>query len=215
MKDRFRTAAVLLPLLGVLIWFDVKETSSYSTVILLCLILLGALWEAVALIKKVPRNHRVLYGGLLVSWILLSSACLLIVRHRLEGLSVLLFGVLIAKMTDNGGLFVGSWMGKHTFAPSISPSKTVEGLIGGLVCAVVLAAAGGRVLLGLPIPWGAGLGLLLGGGAIAGDLFESFLKRQAGVKDSGNLLPGLGGILDVMDSIYGIAPLLFMVPVGT
>jgi phosphatidate cytidylyltransferase len=108
---------------------------------------------------------------------------------------------------DTGAYLVGRAIGRRPFFPWISPKKTLEGVLGGLVVAVVavclvLALAGQAWWEGLV------LGLLLGAVAQAGDLAESLLKRAAGAKDSGTLLPGHGGILDRVDSILFAAPVL-------
>ena len=108
---------------------------------------------------------------------------------------------------DTGAYLVGRTLGRRPFLPWISPKKTLEGVLGGLVVAtfgvaVVLAISGSSPLEALV------LGPLLGATAQAGDLAESLLKRAAGVKDSGTLLPGHGGILDRVDSILFAAPVL-------
>jgi phosphatidate cytidylyltransferase len=101
---------------------------------------------------------------------------------------------------DTAGIFVGMTMGRHKLAPNISPKKTVEGAIGNF-----LAGVGTAILIGywLRLPWwlGAACGAAVGILGQLGDLFESYLKRQADVKDSGSLLPGHGGVLDRIDSL--------------
>jgi phosphatidate cytidylyltransferase len=116
--------------------------------------------------------------------------------------------VLVVWAFDTFAYFAGRRFGRHGFMPHISPSKTVEGVIGGAVAAAIvgalLVAAFGR-------PWlaGLGLGLLVGAAAQAGDLAESMLKRAAGAKDSGNLIPGHGGMLDRIDSFLFAAPVAY------
>jgi phosphatidate cytidylyltransferase len=108
---------------------------------------------------------------------------------------------------DTGAFLVGSQIGRHKFLTHISPSKSIEGLVGGLVaCTVVVAlmlAGLGQAAVGALV-----LGPLLGLVAQAGDLAESMLKRAAGAKDSGTLIPGHGGILDRVDSFLFAAPLV-------
>lgn len=109
---------------------------------------------------------------------------------------------------DTGAYFVGSLIGKHKMIPHISPGKTWEGLAGGVLGAVVAALALSGLL---KIDWLAALllGLLMCAAAVAGDLCESFMKRAVGVKDSGNLIPGHGGILDRIDSILFVVVVVF------
>jgi len=108
---------------------------------------------------------------------------------------------------DTGAYLTGRWLGRRRLIDHISPSKTVEGLAGGLVLAT-LAAGLGAALVGLP-PWQPlVLGPLVGLAAQAGDLAESMLKRAAGRKESGFIIPGHGGILDRIDSFLFAAPVL-------
>jgi phosphatidate cytidylyltransferase len=116
------------------------------------------------------------------------------------------FLLALTKMVDNGALLIGRLWGRHKLAPKISPAKTVEGIWGGL-CAGMLTA----VFLG-PYCTKGGMGfylifgLTIGIVAIIGDLAESLIKRRAGVKDSGCVFPGIGGVLDLMDSVLLSAP---------
>lgn len=138
---------------------------------------------------------------------LLPALSLLWIRDRSgdHGLSLLLWVFLVTWSTDIGAYFAGRKFGKRKLAPSISPGKTVEGLWGGVVAAAlfgavwVIATDLNRVLIILaPI---------LAVAAQAGDLFESKMKRTAGVKDSGALLPGHGGVLDRLDGLVPVAVL--------
>ncbi len=133
------------------------------------------------------------------------------------GVAALLFSVFLVKMTDTGAYFAGRLLGRHKMIAWLSPKKTWEGFAGGMLTTVVLAVLVGQCLhaAGLLrleeryLPHAAALavfGLVLGLFSVAGDLFESLLKRDAAVKDSGQALPGLGGVLDVMDSPLLAAP---------
>lgn len=116
----------------------------------------------------------------------------------------------IVMMTDTGAYYTGRTIGRHKLAPRVSPGKTIEGAIGGFVVAVITALLC-KLAFFHEIP--AAHALVLGGaiGAIGqiGDLAESMLKRAAGVKDSGALLPGHGGVLDRVDSLLFCAPVLY------
>lgn len=137
---------------------------------------------------------------------LLPAISLLWIRERdAHGLELLLWTFLVTWSTDIGAYFAGRRFGRRKLAPSISPGKTVEGLYGGIAAATLI---GGAWVLGT----GLGLPLLILAPVFAlaaqgGDLFESSLKRRAGVKDSGNWLPGHGGVLDRLDGLAPVAVL--------
>ena len=119
---------------------------------------------------------------------------------RAGGAAWLLIVLLGTAACDTGAYFVGSAVGRHKLIPHISPGKTWEGLLGGALGGIAAALAlSGALRLDT---WQAALlGLVVCASAVLGDLTESLLKRAAGVKDSGNLIPGHGGILDRVDSI--------------
>ncbi|HEY3883571.1 MAG TPA: phosphatidate cytidylyltransferase, partial [Vicinamibacterales bacterium] len=121
---------------------------------------------------------------------------------------LLLLAVLV--VSDSAQYYTGRAVGRRRLAPTISPKKTVEGAIGGVVFAAAATIAAGRFVLPLPF-WilgllGAAIALL----GIAGDLFESLLKRSAGLKDSSDLIPGHGGVLDRIDSWLFAAPVYYL-----
>lgn len=137
---------------------------------------------------------------------LLPALSLLWIRERdAHGLELLLWVLLVTSSTDIGAYFAGRQFGKRKLAPSISPGKTVEGLYGGIAAATLIGGAwalanhlGVALLLLAPI---------FAVAAQAGDLFESGMKRRAGVKDSGAWLPGHGGVLDRLDGLVPVAVL--------
>lgn len=132
---------------------------------------------------------------------------------------LLLLPVLVTWASDIGAYAVGRVVGRHKLIPSVSPGKTIEGAIGGLLGSMVVAWAYTRFLmqptahLGFKYPPAGALffGALISVAAQIGDLVESLLKREAGVKDSSQLLPGHGGILDRFDSLLFVLPISYVV----
>ena len=117
--------------------------------------------------------------------------------------------LVLSWVCDSAAYFVGRAIGRTRLAPSVSPNKSVEGALAGLVGAALAGPLLG-LTVGLPAGLMAGYGLAIGGATIVGDLIESLLKRQTGVKDSGVLIPGHGGLLDRMDSLLLCAPVAFL-----
>jgi len=191
---------------------------------------LAMLWLAIALgyafwAQAVRRGtHQVLINLSTTMFIIFYAGGLAgyITRLRMEvggtaGVVLVLYSMAVVKMTDVGAYFTGLWLGRTKLIPWLSPKKTWEGLFGGLVWAVLCALLvgwavnrSGLVALpagGLGTPWGLALfGLLMAVFSIAGDLAASLLKRDAALKDSSHMIPGLGGVLDVVDSPLLAAP---------
>jgi phosphatidate cytidylyltransferase len=122
------------------------------------------------------------------------------------GPMIVLWLVLLVIASDIGAFFVGRRYGRRKLAPRVSPGKTWEGAVGGL-CTVVLIALGGARIFGFPVGLSIGFGCAVGIFSVIGDLTESMFKRAAGLKDSGVILPGHGGVLDRIDSVTAAAPL--------
>lgn len=131
-----------------------------------------------------------------------------------HGTFYVLYFIAVTKFSDSGAYAVGSLVGKHKMAPHISPGKSWEGGVGAILVSVVASVLFAHVasakLHGMNLGHAVILGFLLGGGAVVGDLIESLFKREAGVKDSGRFLPGIGGILDLLDSLLFNAPLMYV-----
>jgi phosphatidate cytidylyltransferase len=127
-------------------------------------------------------------------------------RGFARGPEMVLWMLLLVFAADIGAYFAGRSLGKRKLAPKVSPGKTWEGALGGLV-AVALVALVGTLHFGLPVAAGVAFGCAVGIFSVIGDLTESMFKRAAGLKDSGSLLPGHGGILDRIDSVTAAAPL--------
>jgi phosphatidate cytidylyltransferase len=141
---------------------------------------------------------------------LLPALALLWVRERdAHGLVLLIWVFLVTWSTDIGAYFAGRAFGRRKLAPSISPGKTVEGLYGGVIAAALIGGAW-AIWTGLGTPLLL-LAPLFALAAQAGDLFESRMKRRAGVKDSGSWLPGHGGVLDRLDGLVPVAVLTGLV----
>jgi phosphatidate cytidylyltransferase len=126
---------------------------------------------------------------------------LLLYTSKPYGLTWTLFTVFAVIAGDAAALLVGSRIGRHPFFPAISPRKTVEGAIAGLVASVLTMFIGVSLVLGHSPLHGLALGVLVGASAAMGDLVESQMKRIAEVKDSSSLIPGHGGVLDRLDSV--------------
>lgn len=133
-------------------------------------------------------------------------------RMGKDGLAALTLAIFVPKFCDIGAYATGRLFGRHRMSPVLSPSKTYEGLAGGLV----LAAAGALVLdwwvnaSGLGILKAIGFGLTVGAAGVLGDLAESLIKRDCKQKDASHIVPGFGGVLDVIDSIIFAAPVAFL-----
>lgn len=127
-----------------------------------------------------------------------------------NGLSWFIYLLIVVFFGDTGAYFGGSTLGKHKLMPSVSPKKSIEGAIAGLLSSCA-ASATAVVLLGLPAPWWAalGFGLVCGFVAQSGDLLFSLMKRVSHVKDSGVIMPGHGGVLDRIDGILVACPLVY------
>jgi phosphatidate cytidylyltransferase len=136
----------------------------------------------------------------------------MVVIRALHGREALFLLMLTVMVSDTAQYYSGRAFGRRLLAPAISPKKTIEGAIGGFVVgAAFFAAAGGWWLPSMPAPLRVALGLALVALGIAGDLFESMLKRSAGVKDSSALIPGHGGVLDRIDALLFAAPVYYIV----
>lgn len=127
-----------------------------------------------------------------------------------EGGKLVFFLLLVVWANDAGAYYTGRSFGKTKLSPRVSPKKTIEGLVGGLVTCLVMAAVLRTFMITeFPMHHALIAGLILGVAGVGGDLVESAWKRSAGVKDSGHLLPGHGGFLDRVDSVFFTAPILY------
>lgn len=154
-----------------------------------------------------------LFGLMYVPW-LLNFIQKINFFPGVEGHYYLLYFIVITKFSDTGAYLVGSLIGRHKMIPRISPGKTWEGFGGALVVSILASLLFvyylGDHMPGMNWTHAIALGLLLGLAAVIGDLIESIFKREAGVKDSGKFFPGIGGILDLLDSLLFNAPIMYL-----
>lgn len=173
----------------------------------LAAVLLFQLFRAQPLDHALGETAVAVIGLLYVGWFL---GHLILVRGAPRGELIVIFILAVTWMTDTAAYYVGRKVGRRRLAPVVSPNKTVEGAVGGLLGGVATAVVAGVWLLP-----SIGIGdLMILGGLMAlfgqlGDLVESLFKRSAGVKDSGGLIPGHGGFLDKVDSLLFSAPICY------
>lgn len=131
-------------------------------------------------------------------------------RGAPEGAGLIIVSLAIGWIADTAGYFAGRFLGKHKLYPAVSPKKTVEGAIGAILGATLSpVVAHFTILPSLPLLPGIFLGLIAGAIGQMGDLGESLLKRSTGIKDSGSIVPGHGGILDRIDAVLLVSPLVY------
>jgi CDP-diglyceride synthetase len=204
--------ATLLGLVGTVALMIAAYTKGASAIplVLVLIVVFTFLWYLFGVERGAPVAGSAA-TLLTVGWISLlgSFAALLLAPSNFpdrHGIAFLLGAVIATVANDVGGLVVGGWLGRHPLAPTISPNKTWEGWLGGLVLSVVVSAA----LVGAIHPWTPGkaavLGLMVAIVAPIGDLAESLLKRDLHIKDMGTLLPGHGGVLDRVDALLFVLP---------
>lgn len=154
-----------------------------------------------------------LFGLMYVPW-LLNFIQKINFFSGVRGNYYVLYFILVTKFSDLGAYCVGSLIGKHKMIPRISPGKTWEGFGGAIVVSTLVSLTFAHFakdkLMGMTPLHAVILGVLLSSTAVIGDLIESVFKREAGVKDSGNFFPGIGGILDLLDSLLFNAPLMYL-----
>lgn len=155
-----------------------------------------------------------LFGLMYIPWLLNFIQKINFFGRGVDGHYYVLYFIIVTKLSDCGAYAVGSLIGKHKMIPRISPGKTWEGFFGAVAvstaASVVFFLLAGSRLSGMTLPHSVVLGVILSIAAVVGDLIESLFKREAGLKDSGRLFPGIGGILDLLDSLLFNAPLMYL-----
>lgn len=194
--------AVLLPL----VWYFTANTLGRDIVLRVAL----AWWViALAWVMFAPRLVSTWLAAL-AGVLALVPSWLALVRLRMDferGAQWLLFALILVWVADIGAFFVGRRFGRTRLAPSVSPGKTWEGVVGGTTASALVAVLG-SAYFNQPLGGFVLLCLAVVAFSIVGDLTESLLKRFAGVKDSGSLFPGHGGVMDRIDSVTAAAPIL-------
>jgi phosphatidate cytidylyltransferase len=154
-----------------------------------------------------------LFGLMYVPW-LLNFIQKINFFPGVDGKFYVLYFIVVTKFSDTGAYAVGSLIGRHKMIPRISPNKTWEGFVGAIALSTVISLAFvqflGAQLAGMNRLHAVVLGVLLSLTAVVGDMIESLFKREAGAKDSGRLFPGIGGILDLLDSLLFNAPIMYL-----
>ncbi len=213
LRLRVASAAVGLPLLFLVLWAGGLVFAAVAVVA--ALIALREMLDLLRRARTVRGGGPVVLDGVRVlasvACVALPFAALIALRLDAAGLQWTVLAFLVTFATDTSAYAVGRAVGRRKLAPSISPGKTWEGAVGGLVGAAAAAAALVVLLDGIEsrlLP-AIVLGLGVGVAAQAGDLLESKVKRLADAKDSGRLIPGHGGLLDRLDSLLPVFPLVY------
>ncbi len=195
--------AVLLPV----VWYFTTTTGGRNL-----FLAVAVAWWLAALCWIVFAPHRVArWSAAAAGALALVPAWLALVRLRLDlphGAQWVLFALILVWVADIGAYFFGRRFGRLRLAPEVSPGKTWEGVLGGIAASAIVALLG-SVWFHVPVVTFLPLCLAAVAFSIVGDLTESLLKRFAGVKDSGTLFPGHGGVMDRIDSVTGAVPVLF------
>tara|TARA_B000000460_G_scaffold242342_1_gene209954 strand:+ start:245 stop:907 length:663 start_codon:yes stop_codon:yes gene_type:complete len=213
MKSRVITASIAMPILFAVIYMG----GIWFSVSILLLALIGSL-ELINLSKKIgfksSRSILVICSSVILFVGSLTYGILL--RNDDNGVYLAYWLIAVVIVSDTCAFFIGRRLGKHKLAPNISPMKTIEGAIGGILGAVIASLAIKYIFtelevfsIDISVSISVIGGVLIGCIGIIGDLGESKLKRMAGVKDSGTIFPGHGGVLDRLDSVLLNLPVTY------
>ncbi len=203
---RSLSAIVMVAVAGVALWLGGWWWTAFAG-----LVAAGVLFEWRGLVRGFEASpmRRGLWNAGGIVYIGMAAAVLIFLRQDIFGLDAVVFVVGAVVATDIGAYFTGRLIGGPKIAPSISPSKTWAGLCGGMVAAAAfLSAMRGYNPLAEAVAAGAAIAVL----AQVGDFFESWMKRRAGVKDSGRMLPGHGGLFDRLDGLLAVLFMFGLVP---
>jgi phosphatidate cytidylyltransferase len=216
---RTLSAIVMLAVAGAALWLG-----DFAWALFVAVVSLGVLGEWWGLVRRFGGGAYLDAAWLIVGVVYIGIAALVLASigngaamgsiSEFARVQLLAQLVLVVIATDVGAYFTGRAIGGPKIAPSISPSKTWSGLLGGMVLAgLVLAVSAGLGILQASLLWASVAGACLAVTAQAGDFFESWMKRRAGVKDSGTLIPGHGGLFDRFDGLLAVANLVAILAV--
>jgi phosphatidate cytidylyltransferase len=195
------------------IWGTAARPNDFETGFLILFVLGLCLLQLRSTDSGIASSAATLFGLMYVAW-LLNFIQKINFFPNVNGPFYVLYFILVTKFSDSGAYAVGSLIGKHKMIPRISPGKTWEGFGGALAvstgASVLFWWLAREKLAGMTLGHAIVLGIILSSAAVVGDLIESVFKREAGVKDSGRFLPGIGGILDLLDSLLFNAPLMYL-----
>ena len=205
MKTRVITAAVCIPIFLLLAFLG-----GWWLGVPLALLAAAGIYEYMQLVDRINSKDRLAWLLLGSAYIVLGFLSLLGLRLAYANFLVLLWLLLTIWITDSGAYFVGKAYGQHKLAPTISPHKTWEGAVAGAVVGMLLGGLFFSLVFHVNFFLSLLVTLLVSSVGQIGDLVESKIKRLAGVKDSGKLFPGHGGVLDRFDSIMLAAPFAYI-----
>ena len=203
---------VLIPLS---IYFQFELTRNWELLFIVCAFLLILLLQFA---REDNRNavlglSTTLFGVIYVSWFFSFIVKTHLLLPGFPGAKLVAFIIVVTKAGDVGAMVFGSWLGRHPLLPKVSPNKSIEGCVGGLLTSsfvAVLCHAWLPSLSHFTLGFVAVMGAFFGGLGQLGDLSESLIKRDCHVKDSGHILPGIGGILDSIDSLLFSVPAFYL-----
>lgn len=215
---RVVSALVLIPLV---ILLTIKGGTLFLAMIFVITILMSYEWynlinlssqQVISLDKLFTQNLNInkwLFIG--VIYITLPSISFILLRNYIDGLSLIIWLFLIVWSTDIAAYFIGSLFGGPKLMSRISPKKTISGAIGGIIAAIVISLIYAKIsVLSYNLLIVVTIAAIISIMAQIGDLFESWVKRKVGAKDSGNIIPGHGGILDRVDALMFASPLMLI-----
>jgi phosphatidate cytidylyltransferase len=190
---------------SILMRFELTKTWELLFVVLALLMLILMQFRRRQNSGAVIGISTTVFGILYISWFL---SFMIKIRYLANGLGLFAAAIIITKLGDIGAYLIGMRFGKTPLIPRISPNKSIEGSVGGLIFSV-LGALSCKEFMNLSYPHLLFIGIFLGIVGQLGDLSESLMKRDCQVKDSGNLIPGIGGVLDLIDSLVFTAPVFY------